>query len=95
MARALYKDAPIVLLDEPTAAMDAVAESKIYELFQKLNMGKFNILITHRMGAARIADEILVLQNGAVAEQGKHDRLMSIENGVYRKMYESQRQWYE
>ncbi len=95
IARLLYSKAPINILDEPTAAMDAVAESKIYELFQQLNMGKFNILITHRMGAARIADEILVLQNGAVAEQGKHDRLMSIENGVYRKMYESQRQWYE
>lgn len=95
IARLLYSKALINILDEPTAAMDAVAESKIYELFQQLNMGKFNILITHRMGAARIADEILVLQNGAVAEQGKHDRLMSIENGVYRKMYESQRQWYE
>ena len=89
IARLLYSKAPI------NAAMDAVAESKIYELFQKLNMGKFNILITHRMGAARIADEILVLQNGAVAEQGKHEQLMTMENGVYRKMYESQRQWYE
>lgn len=95
IARLLYSKAPINILDEPTAAMDAVAESKIYELFQKLNMGKFNILITHRMGAARIADEILVLQNGAVAEQGKHEQLMNMENGVYRKMYESQRQWYE
>lgn len=95
IARLLYSKAPINILDEPTAAMDAVAESKIYELFQKLNMGKFNILITHRMGAARIADEILVLQNGAVAEQGKHEQLMTMENGVYRKMYESQRQWYE
>lgn len=95
IARLLYSKAPINILDEPTAAMDAVAESKIYELFQKLNMGKFNILITHRMGAARIADEILVLQNGAVAEQGKHELLMNMENGVYRKMYESQRQWYE
>lgn len=95
IARLLYSKAPINILDEPTAAMDAVAESKVYELFQKLNIGKFNILITHRMGAARIADEILVLQNGAVVEQGKHDWLMKIENGVYRKMYESQRQWYE
>ncbi len=95
IARLLYSKAPINILDEPTAAMDAIAESKIYELFQKLNIGKFNILITHRMGAARIADEILVLQNGAVVEQGKHDWLMNIENGVYRKMYESQRQWYE
>ena len=95
IARLLYSKASINILDEPTAAMDAIAESKIYELFQKLNIGKFNILITHRMGAARIADEILVLQNGAVVEQGKHDWLMNIENGVYRKMYESQRQWYE
>lgn len=95
IARLLYSKAPINILDEPTAAMDAIAESKIYELFQKLNIGKFNILITHRMGAARIADEILVLQNGTVVEQGKHDQLMNIENGVYRKMYESQRQWYE
>lgn len=95
IARLLYSKASINILDEPTASMDAIAESRIYELFQKLNIGKFNILITHRMGAARIADEILVLQNGAVIEQGNHNRLMNIENGIYRKMYESQRQWYE
>ena len=95
IARLLYKNADINILDEPTAAMDAKAESKLYELFQKLNTGKFNILITHRMGAARIADEILVLQNGMVVEQGKHESLVKMENGVYRVMYESQRQWYE
>lgn len=95
IARLLYRKASINILDEPTAAMDAIAESKIYELFHNINIGKFNILITHRMGAARIADEILVLQNGAVVEKGKHDWLMNIENGVYREMYESQRQWYE
>lgn len=95
IARLLYKKASINILDEPTAAMDPIAESKIYELFQNINIGKFNILITHRMGAARIADEILVLRDGAVVEKGQHDWLMNIENGVYREMYESQRKWYE
>jgi ATP-binding cassette subfamily B protein len=95
IARMLYRKASINILDEPTAAMDPIAESKIYELFQNINIGKFNIIITHRMGAAKVADEILVLQNGDVIEKGKHDQLMNLENGVYREMYESQRQWYE
>ena len=95
IARLLYKDAEINILDEPTAAMDAIAESKVYEQFKSIFKGRFNILITHRMGAARIADEILVIKNGKVIEQGKHEFLVGIDGGVYKEMFESQRKWYE
>jgi len=95
VARLLYKNADINILDEPTSAMDAIAESEFYKLFQTLNIGKLNIIITHRLGAAKTADEILVIQNGCVIEQGNHNTLIKNEGGVYRKMYESQRKWYE
>ena len=78
----------------PTAALDPVAESQVYELFGKLNREHFNLYITHRLGAARIMDEILVLDDGQIIEQGCHERLMQIENGLYRKMFESQSEWY-
>ena len=94
IARMLYNAVPINILDEPTAALDPVAESKVYELFGKLNRKRFNLYITHRLGAARIMDEILVLDDGQIIEQGCHERLMQIENGLYRKMFESQSEWY-
>ena len=72
-----------------------MAEARVYELFGHVNSGQFTIYITHRLGAARMADEILVLENGYVMEQGSHDELMIDETGVYRKMFESQRSWYE
>ena len=95
IARMLYNAVPINILDEPTAALDPVAESKVYELFGKLNRERFNLYITHRLGAARIMDEILVLDDGQIIEQGCHERLMQIENGLYRKMFESQSEWYQ
>ena len=70
-------------------------KAKVYELFGKLNRERFNLYITHRLGAARIMDEILVLDDGQIIEQGSHERLMQIENGLYRKMFESQSEWYQ
>ena len=95
IARLLYSGRAINILDEPTAALDPMAEARIYELFRKVNQGQFVIYITHRLGAARIADEILVLKDGCIAEKGSHEQLVEFENGIYRKMYESQRIWYE
>ncbi len=95
IARLLYSEAPINILDEPTAALDPKGEAKVYEMFWQVNKEKFTILITHRLGAARMADEILVLDQGRIIEQGTHQALVALENGLYREMFDSQRCWYE
>jgi ATP-binding cassette subfamily B protein len=93
IARTLVSCAPIYILDEPTAALDPVAESNIYEMFGRVSTGRSTIFITHRLGAARLADEILVIDNGTVSEKGSHNELIS-KDGIYAKMFESQRSWY-
>lgn len=95
IARLLYSEAPINILDEPTAALDPKGEAKVYDLFWQVNKEKFTILITHRLGAARMADEILVLDKGKIIEQGMHTELIEAENGLYKEMFDSQRCWYE
>ena len=93
IARSLISDAPVHILDEPTAALDPIAESEIYRLFAKISAGKSTIFITHRLGAARLADEIFVIAGGCVAERGAHDELIG-KNGIYAEMFEAQRGWY-
>ncbi|MNO32658.1 putative multidrug export ATP-binding/permease protein [compost metagenome] len=95
ISRLLYSNSKINILDEPTAALDPLAESNVYELFRQVNKDRFSIYITHRLGAAKIADEILVVDEGYIAEQGSHEQLMSLENGIYSKMFASQKYWYE
>lgn len=94
IARTLVSQAPFHILDEPTAALDPVAESAVYEMYQKISEGKSTIFITHRLGAARLADEILVIADGKVCECGSHESLVKKE-GLYARMYESQKAWYE
>ena len=93
IARALVSPAPIRILDEPTAALDPVAESEVYKMFGRISKGRSTVFITHRLGAARLADEIFVIAEGRVAEHGSHAALMD-ENGIYAEMFESQRGWY-
>ncbi|MDF2538047.1 MAG: transporter ATP-binding protein [Herbinix sp.] len=93
IARSLISSATVHILDEPTAALDPVAESEIYGLFAKISEGKSTIFITHRLGAARLADEIFVFAEGHIAEQGTHDELIG-KNGIYAEMFEAQRGWY-
>lgn len=93
IARTLVSSSPIHILDEPTAALDPISESKVYELFGKVSKGKSTILITHRLGAARTADEILVVDDGIIAERGSHEKLLN-KNGIYAEMFEAQRSWY-
>lgn len=95
IARLLYSEAPINILDEPTAALDPKGEAKVYDMFWQVNKEKFTILITHRLGAARMADEILVLDQGRIIEQGTHKALVEAGNGLYKEMFDSQRYWYE
>jgi ATP-binding cassette, subfamily B, bacterial len=94
MARSLVRPAPVRILDEPAAALDPVAESELYARFDALTTGATTLLITHRLGAAKIADELFVLDAGRLAESGSHDALMRA-GGLYRRMYEGQRYWYD
>lgn len=94
IARALHSPAFVRILDEPTAAMDPVAESNLYGLFGEISKGKTTVFITHRLGAARIADEIIVMDQGGVAEKGSHKQLLEL-GGIYAAMFESQRNWYK
>jgi len=93
IARALYKNAPMVMLDEPTAALDPLAESGIYEKFGTLVVGKLAMFISHRLSSCRFCDRILVLQGGKIVQDGSHDELAGCE-GLYREMWEAQRQYY-
>ena len=93
IARTLASGAPVRILDEPTAALDPIAESNMYEMFGEISAGKTTVFITHRLGAAKLADEIFVIDDGNIAEQGSHAELLS-QNGIYTRMFESQRSWY-
>lgn len=93
IARALYRDAPIVILDEPTAALDPVAEYEIYNRFNELINGKTTIYISHRMSSCKFCDRIVVIDNKTVVEEGTHNALMQ-RNGIYGKLFETQAKWY-
>lgn len=95
IARAVYKDAPIIILDEPTAALDPIAEYEVYKNFNSLSQGKTAIYISHRLSSTRFTDNIAVLSNGTLIEYGSHEELMSIENGIYREMFNMQVQYYK
>lgn len=94
IARTLYSDAPMTILDEPTAALDPIAESGIYEMFRDVTRDRSAIFITHRLGAAKIADKILVVDDGKIVEFGSHKELME-KNGLYAEMFNTQKGWYE
>ncbi len=94
MARSLARPSALRILDEPTAALDPVAESELYASFERLTEGVTTLLITHRLGATKTADVIMVLDGGRIVESGSHAELMRL-GGLYSRMYESQRYWYE
>jgi ATP-binding cassette subfamily B protein len=93
MARAVLNPAPIRILDEPTAALDPISESRLYEEFEEISRDKATLFISHRLGSTKLADEILVIGDGRVVEKGSHQELMEA-GGVYAEMYEKQRSWY-
>ena len=94
ICRALYRDSPIVILDEPTAALDPVAEYEIYKHFNKLVGGKTAIYISHRLSSCKFCDEIAVFADDTIKEYGTHDELVKIENGIYSEMYNAQAKYY-
>lgn len=93
MARTLISRAPFYILDEPTAALDPIAESNIYSQYADLSRNKTTIFISHRLGSTRLADEILVLDQGTIAESGSYQELMQA-GGLYAEMFDAQRSWY-
>ena len=93
IARAYFRDAKVLVLDEPTAALDARAELEIFEQFRALAGDRTAVFVSHRMASARIADRILVLESGRLIENGSHDELVAA-GGEYARMFEMQAKWY-
>ena len=93
LARALYKDAPVVVLDEPTAALDPKAEAEIYARFNEMVEGRTSIYISHRMSSCRFCDDIIVFEDGRIAERGSHEELTAA-RGSYARMWEAQAKYY-
>ena len=93
LARALYKDAPFVVLDEPTAALDPVAEMEVYENFDKIVGDKTAVYISHRLSSCRFCDDIAVFDHGHIVQQGSHDTLVEAP-GKYQELWHAQAQYY-
>lgn len=94
IARALYKDAPFIVLDEPTAALDPIAEAEVYENFDKMVDGKTTIYISHRLSSCRFCNNIVVFDSGEIVQHGSHDALVSEQEGLYYKLWTAQAQYY-
>ena len=94
LARALYRHPKFILLDEPTAALDALAESEIYEMYSTILEGKTALFISHRLASTRFCDDIILLENGQIKEQGTHDELMAC-GGTYAALFEVQSKYYK
>lgn len=94
LARALYKAAPVIILDEPTAALDAIAEAESYENFNALSGGRTCIYISHRLSSTKFCDAIAMFENGRLVEYGDHDSLMS-RQGKYAELFQIQAQYYQ
>ena len=94
IARGINRDSKVIVLDEPTAAIDPIEETKIYKKFKEISDERTTVLVTHRLGSARIADRIVVMENGRVAEIGTHDELIN-KKGTYYVLFMSQAQCYE
>jgi len=94
IARGFYRSHNLIILDEPTAAIDPIEETRIYQKFAEISKGKTAVIVTHRLGSARIADRIVVMEQGKIVDVGSHDKLME-KPGKYREMYNAQRKWYQ
>ena len=88
-----YKNAPMMILDEPTANLSPMEEYRIFQQFHDMSEGKTVVFISHRMSSCRLCDRVIVLNNGTVCEQGSHEELMR-KNGIYADMFQTQAQYY-
>jgi ATP-binding cassette subfamily B protein len=94
LARALYKDAPFIVLDEPTAALDPIAEFEVYSKFDEIVGDKTAIYISHRLSSCRFCDDIAVFHEGELIQHGSHDTLVQDESGKYYELWNAQAQYY-
>lgn len=94
IARALYKDAPFIILDEPTAALDPLAEAEVYNQFNKIVENKTAIYISHRLSSCRFCENILVFDKGEIVQHGSHDELVADESGKYHELWHAQAKYY-
>lgn len=94
LARALYKNGPILLLDEPTAALDPLAESEIYQKYSDMANNKTSLFISHRLASTRFCDRIILIKDGGIKEEGSHEDLLKL-NGEYAKLFEVQSRYYK
>ncbi len=94
LARALYKNAPFIILDEPTAALDPVAEYEVYSKFNEIVGDKTAVYISHRLSSCRFCDDIVVFDNGQIIQRGNHDQLLADRNGKYHDLWYAQAQYY-
>lgn len=95
LARALYRDAPIIILDEPTAALDPIAEFEVYSKFNEIVGTKTAFYISHRLSSCRFCDEIAVFHEGRIVQKGNHEELLKDMNGKYYELWNSQAQYYK
>lgn len=93
LARALYKDAPLIVLDEPTAALDPIAENDMYLKYNEMTVGRTAVYISHRLASTRFCDRILLLEDGKIKEEGTHDSLL-VMGGRYAELFEVQSRYY-
>ena len=94
IARALYKDAPFMILDEPTAALDPIAEFEVYSKMKEIVGGKTAVFISHRLASCRFCDDIIVFRNGRLIQHGNHEELVEDEKGEYGKLWVAQAKYY-
>ncbi|MBD5104858.1 MAG: ABC transporter ATP-binding protein, partial [Ruminococcaceae bacterium] len=94
LARALYKDSPFILLDEPTAALDPISEYEVYSNFNAISGDKTTVYISHRLASCRFCNKIAVFDNGCIVQNGSHEELLSDENGKYCELWHAQAQYY-
>jgi len=94
LARAMYKNAPFIILDEPTAALDPIAEYEIYSTFNEIVGDKTAVYISHRLSSCKFCDDIVVFHEGELVQRGNHDTLVESQKGKYRELWDAQAQYY-
>ena len=94
LSKAIYKNAPVLILDEPTAALDPIAENELYLKYNEMTSGKISFFISHRLSSTRFCDRILLVKDGKIAESGTHEELMALK-GLYYRMYQVQSYYYK